>query len=118
MFLITEYCPGPFYMGWHLYLRDSKGRQQRNADGSWGWVRGSSLRKSPAHEFLATLGIQITGDGTCDHDGYAEVARRYPVPRQRIGKKPRGCIPIFIDEYGTITAVRAALSPAAEEIEK
>lgn len=37
-FLIAEYCPGPFFWGWWLYLRD------RN-DGSpndccdWGWIR-------------------------------------------------------------------------------
>lgn len=104
MYLITEYCEGPFYMGWHLYLRDSKGRQQRNADGEWGWIRRSDLRKPRAHEFLSALGIEITGDGSCDYDGYAEVARRYPIPRQRIGGKPRGCMPVIVGEWGEITA--------------
>jgi hypothetical protein len=89
MFLITEYCPSEIYTGWHLYLRDNNGRQQRNADGDWGWLCRGHYKQSRAHEFLATLGITVKGDGTCDGDGYAEVARRFPIPRQRIGGKPR-----------------------------
>lgn len=104
MYLITEFCAADFYNGWHLYLRDNKNRQQRNADGDWGWIRRSDMRQSAVRKFLATLGIEVTGDGTCNHDGYAEVARRFPIPRQRIGGKPRGCIPVFVGEWGEITS--------------
>jgi len=74
-FLIAEYCPGPFYMGWHLYLRENRAPKP-NADGGWGWVRG--LRRDPigpalsAVKFLKSIGIEITGDGSCDDDGIAK----------------------------------------------
>jgi len=45
----------------------------------------------------------MKGDGTCDGDGYQEVARRFPVPRQRVGRRPRGCIPVWVCEWGRIT---------------
>lgn len=107
MFLIAEYCTGPFYMGWHLYLRESKGRQKRNADGEWGWLRRTHNKTDSAHACLAMLGITIEGDGSCDYDGYAEIARRFPIPRQRIGGKPRGCIPVKVDEWGKIELDRS-----------
>jgi len=35
--LVAEYCPGPFYMGWHLYER--KRRSCHNHDWTdWGWL--------------------------------------------------------------------------------
>lgn len=95
-FLITEFCANDIYNGWHLYLRDSKKRHQRNADGLWGWIRwrpGRS-RSHPFQAVLDELGITMKGDGTCDDDGYAEIARRHPIPRERIGGHPRGCVEI------------------------
>ena len=105
-FLIAEYCSGPFYMGWHIYLRDTNGRQVRNADGGWGWLR-KSWQEKQAHDFLRSLGIERRGDGTCDGSGYDEIAKRYPIPRQRIGGRPRGCIPVWVAVDGLIT-LRAA----------
>lgn len=89
-------------MGWHLYLRESMEKNKRNLDGSWGWIR--RIKEDRAiQRFLNIIGIAIQGDGTCDYDGIAEIARRYTIPRQRIGGKPRGCIEIDIDDQGQIT---------------
>lgn len=94
-YLIAEYCGGTFYMGWHLYLRDSRERQKRNADGSWGW-----LRAFPRHvpnfvkRIFDTLSIELRGDGTCDGAGISQIADRFPMGRQRIWGKRRGCIPV------------------------
>ena len=91
-FLIAEYCEAPFYMGWHLYLRDNKEIQKRNRDGTWGWLSGVHRQgENPAQQIFDELGIEIKGDGTCDYDGIAEIARRFPMPQQMIGGKPRGC---------------------------
>lgn len=119
-FLIAEYCPGPFYMGWHLYLRESMGRQQRNANGGWGWVHYSPSQilwderegvcRHPAHEVFAALGITGTIRGGSGDDGaIGRFAFAHRIPRQRIGGKPRGCVPVVVDEWGRIrlcTAVR------------
>lgn len=105
LYLITEYCGSEIYMGWHLYLRDNKNRQQRNADGGWGWIHGVGRRgweTTQAKKIFDQLGITITGDGSCDHDGLAELARRFPIPRQRIWKKPRGCVEVISDEWGRL----------------
>lgn len=102
MFLISEYCGGTFYSGWHLYLRESAERQKRNSDGDWGWLRRDWHEKH-AHVFLATIGIILKGDGSCENDAYAEMAARFPIPRQRIWGKPRGCIPVNVGEFGEIT---------------
>ncbi len=104
-YLIAEHCDNALYSGWHLYLRDSKGRQQRNVDGEWGWLRGINRYSNSyrwLHELLGTFGITLKGDGTCDYDGIAEIARRFPIPRQRIGGKPRGCIEVDVDEFGRV----------------
>jgi len=102
MYLIAEYCRGPFYMGWHFYLRDYRAFR-RNKDGSWGWVRMRSWSWQPGVlRFLSSIGIEISGDGTCDHDGIAEFARRYPINGRRCGGKLRGCLKIEIDEFGEI----------------
>jgi len=79
-------------MGWHLYLRDNRAFR-RNSDGTWGWIRRPQEEKW-LMDFLDGLGITITGDGTCDHDGIAEFARRYPVKGRRCGGKRRGCMVI------------------------
>lgn len=104
--LVAEFCGNALFNGWHLYLRDTD-RHQRNADGDWGWLqRGHHLLQS-AHAALAELGILMRpgGDGTCDDDGHAELARRYPIRRSRL----RGGVPIQI-VGGSITALTA---PAA-----
>lgn len=89
-YLIAEYCRGPFYMGWHLYLRDSAEKNKRNVDGSWGWIRRPEEDEF-VQDYLGSLGITIRGDGTCDDDGIAQFARQFPLPRQRVGGKCRGC---------------------------
>lgn len=82
--LVAELCENALYNGWHLYLRDTD-RHQRNADGSWGWLRRGNELVAPAHAALAELGILMRrgGDGTCDDDGYAELARRHPIRKSR-----------------------------------
>lgn len=107
-FLIAEYCRGPIYMGWHLYLRDSKGRQQRNMDGDWGWLR-RSWKEASAHKVLMQLGLTLRGDNSCDDGAYAELARRFPIPRQRIGGKPRGCIEVQVADSGEIIKKRKGI---------
>lgn len=107
MYLISEYCAHEIYIGWHLYLRDNKNRQQRNSDGGWGWLTRTDIAASAAHTFLETFGIKVIGDGSCDYDGYAELARRFPIPRQRIGGKPRGCVAVEIGDNGEFSMAEA-----------
>jgi hypothetical protein len=53
-YLYPEECPGPFYMGWWLYLRD-RADGSRNDDGDWGWLRyDGDLRL--VREFLLSVG--------------------------------------------------------------
>ena len=102
-YLIAEYCRGPFYMGWHIYIRDHRAFRKNN-DGSWGWIRmgGWSWMQPRVLKFLSSIGIEIQGDGTCDYDGIAEFARQYPIHGRRCGGKKRGCIEIEIDEFDEI----------------
>lgn len=44
MYILAEYCRGPFYMGWWLYLRESNDGR-RNRDGEWGWLRDEFDRR-------------------------------------------------------------------------
>jgi hypothetical protein len=53
-FLIAEYCPGPFYMGWWLYLRDTNDGKQNDMDG-WGWLRGE-FQMQAAWDFVCSIG--------------------------------------------------------------
>ena len=109
-YLVAEYCPGPFYMGWHLYLRESKAKQKRNTDGGWGWLQyGPSQRLNspeghPAKAVFDALGIvgEIIGGG-CDDGAIAAFARARAIPRQRIGGQPRGCVEVTVDEWDRIT---------------
>lgn len=96
-YLIAEYCPGPFYMGWHIYLRDHR-VFRRNNDGSWGWIRmsGWSWMQSRVLKFLRSVGIEIRDDGI------AEFARRYPIHGRCCGGRGRGCVEIEIDEFDEI----------------
>ena len=104
-YLIAEYCDAQFYMGWHLYVRDYKEKQKRNDDGDWGWIRWRGKRdgRHPAQDVFNEFGIEITGDGTCDHQGIGEFAKRFQIGRQRVGGKPRACIEIDVDEWGHIS---------------
>lgn len=86
-------------MGWHLYLRENRAFKL-NENGSWGWI--SDFREHPVEAFLSSIGITIKGDGTCDDDGIAEFAKRYPVRGRRAGKKLRGCIEVEVDKFGEI----------------
>lgn len=113
-FLVAEYCPGPFYWGWHLYLRESRDKRTRNRDGGWGWIMRpeNDIHGIPA--VLAQLGIVIRGDGTMDNDGIHEIAKRWPVAHERIGRKPRGCVPVDVDDDGHVSLPNAR--PHAEAV--
>lgn len=120
MYLIAEYCAGPFYMGWWLYLRDSKGRQQRNADGDWGWIRYSppqhdwdereGVDRHPCRAVFDALGF--TGSlrgGRGDKSEIAKFAFAHRIPRQRIGGKPRGCVEVTVGD-GVISLAEVSIA--------
>ena len=68
-------------------------------------------------KFLSSIEIEITGDGTCDDDGIAEFARRYPIKGRQCGGKLRGCLEIEIDEFDDIKlANQSAKKDAANRI--
>jgi len=98
-FLVAEYCRGPFYMGWHLYLRENR-TFRRNSDGGWGWIK--RVHEHPVENFLLSIGITIRNDGTCDDDGIAEFAIKYPIRGRQCGGELRGCLEIEIDKSGEI----------------
>ena len=60
-------------------------------------------------KFLSSLGIEMHGDGTCDDDGIAEFARRYPIHGRRCGGKKRGCVEVEIDEFDEIKVANQML---------
>jgi len=99
MFLVAEHCEGPFYMGWHLYFRDSE-KFQLNKDGGWGWVR-RVFENKPVLKFMASIDCPITSDGTCGDDGIAKFAKKYPGDRKAGGRKC-GCLVVDVDKYGNI----------------
>ena len=84
-------------MGWHLYLRENKAFET-NRDGGWGWIR--DVRQQPVTDFLSSIGITITGDGTCNYDGIAQLASRYPIKGSRVGGTIRGCIEVEAELAG------------------
>jgi len=94
-------------MGWHLYLRENRAFS-RNSDGGWGWIRRVK-EDFAVMAFLSSIGIIISGDGTCDDDGIAEMARQYPIKGRRCGGKLRGCIEVSVDKYGAIKAANKSL---------
>jgi hypothetical protein len=86
LYLVAERCDNTLYNGWHVYLRDTA-HHQRNADDDWGWIRHDHWLAPHIHALLETLGIRMRpgSDGSCDDDGYAELARRYPLGEGRGG---------------------------------
>lgn len=110
MFLVAEYCRGPFYMGWHLYLRENRTFRQNKY--GWGWIR--RIHEHPVESFLSSLGITIRGDGTCDDDGIAEFAMKYPIKGRRCGGRLRGCLKIEIDNSGEIEMANQSLDSDRE----
>lgn len=97
LFLIAEYCAGPFYMGWHLYLRESRRLNRRNADGSWGWTHRLGLHgASVAKTVFKTLGIAgRIENGSSDGGAIAEFARRFRLRRSKAGGRARGCVEVI-----------------------
>lgn len=53
--VLAAYCPGPFYMGWHLYLRE-KADGRRNSDGGWGWEQGAGGEECGVRDLVKRLG--------------------------------------------------------------
>ena len=105
LYLITEYCPGPLFMGWHLYLRESRDRRRRNSgvsgftmEGEWGWSHEWHW-EAEAKKLLAALGLRSVADDSTDGGMYAGLARLHPIGREKIGGKPRGCVPVKIVEH-------------------
>lgn len=95
--LVVEFCAHNLFEGWHAYIRESPKRGKRNANGEWGWVKSRDIKGDKVARLCAEVGITLKGDWTCDDDGLAEVAKRYPLP----GRK-RGGFPITIGDYGRI----------------
>ena len=74
--------------------------------GEWPWMQPRVL------EFLSSIGIEIRGDGTCEDDGIAEFARRYPIKGRRCGGKRRGCIEVVVDKFNDIKVANKSLQRA------
>jgi hypothetical protein len=55
------------------------------------------------------MGITIKGDGTCDDDGVAELARRFPLKGKKCGGKIRGGVEINRLSNGKIELKRGEL---------
>lgn len=53
--VLAEFCDGPFYGGWHIYLREST-NGSRNGDGDWGWERRAGQEGCRVHKLVADLG--------------------------------------------------------------
>ena len=87
-------------MGWHIYLRDHRSFR-RNKDSSWGWIRRP--KEHAVDAFLTSIGITIKGDGTCDYDGIAEFAKRYPIKGRKCGGEIRGGVEVVVDSDGNLS---------------
>lgn len=94
MYLIAEHNDGLYYTGWHLYYRENKSFK-RNSDGDWGWIR-RPRENTAVTDFFSSFGIFIKGDGSCDYDGIAEFAERFPLNGEKCGGKVRGGVEINI----------------------
>jgi hypothetical protein len=95
--LVVEFCAHNLFEGWHAYIRESPKRGKRNANGDWGWVKARDIKGDKVARLCAEVGITLKGDWTCDDDGLAEVAKRYPLPGRN-----RGGFSITIGDYGRI----------------
>jgi len=98
--LIAEFCGHDLFNGWHIYLRDSP-RYERNVDGGWGWLQRGHWLIPSVHAVLATIGIAMRpgGDGSCDDDGYASLARQRPIG----GSDRRGGVRVRVDRVTGVT---------------
>ena len=106
MFLIAEYCKGPFFMGWHLYVRQSRRKNTRNPDGGWGWLSRQGLyREKAAQPVFDALGIdgEIRNGGT-DDGPIARFANSHPLPRSKVCDRPRGCVEVDVEtDFGMLS---------------
>jgi len=106
-FLIAEYCDAQFYMGWHLYLRDTNQEGVSNADGDYGWVCQPYKQFSSVYDLFKELGLTFTDDGTTKTGPIAEFAKRYPMESSTEIQRS-GCLEVIVDKYG-----KAHLLPTA-----
>ncbi len=69
-YLLAEYCPGPFYHGWWLYLRLSNAATHRGLleFGATGWLRDEFERRH-AHRMCSRLCFEPPDD---HHEEFAE----------------------------------------------
>lgn len=104
MFLIAEYCTGPFYMGWWLYLREHKQKNKRNSDGDWGWLRGTRMgaERHGLQDVFDELGLGRIIGGEGDGGAIYAFVKRFKLPKGKVAGKPRGCMPVLVDEYGRV----------------
>lgn len=105
--LIAEYCGHDIYMGWHLYMRENPGYQQRNENGDWGWIRGPvwghrSRGNRVVEFFVRAFGIELKGDWTCGDYGLAEFVKRFPLKGRKIWGEKRGGVEVLEDYWGTL----------------
>lgn len=59
VWILPEYCPGPIFGGWHLYVR-SRTRERAPVGGrrGWWWLR-DELQLCNVHRALAEVGIDL-----------------------------------------------------------
>lgn len=74
--LRPEYCDGPFYMGWWLYLRDRNDGSE-NDDGwdRWGWLRRMHQLR-PVRDLMISLGHVDVPELPYQYDGAGNEFRR------------------------------------------
>lgn len=65
IWIVPEFCPGPIYMGWHLYYRQPT-KDRAGLDGhGWGWCKDhdlfdlSKLLRAPGHDAPALDGYKF-----------------------------------------------------------
>ena len=103
LFLLAEFCGHDLFHGWHLYLRESKDKHRQNEGKTrytgfdWGWSH-KWFWETEALRLVRAAGCIAVGHPNCDDGPFAEMAKRFPIPRERIWKKPRGCIEVILEE--------------------
>lgn len=78
-YLLAEYCPGPIYWGWWLYLRQSNGAGHREMleFGATGWLQDEHQRHG-ARELCVELKLEPPPDGRHSQDFAEWFARTAP----------------------------------------